>query len=435
MKKVKRTLSIVLIVALLTSLSLAFTACSGDDEVELVFAWWGGDMRTEQTFEVIDLFLEQTDDVDYIEGLFTSFGDHWQNLSVMAAASNLPDLVQHDVAHLLSWVEAGHLVDLTPFINDNRIDMRNVPQGAIDTGRVPGRTGIYAVPTGMNVAAMLYNATLLEELGLEAPRNMTLDQFIELSREIYARSGVRTNWAFNDPFNQMNVHLRAQGASLFADGGLGGTVEQYEQFFNVVVQGIEEGWHILPEHIAGREGGEQNAFWYPSGDDNANLRAWNSPVWSNMLSGYMNDAPDWMDIGMTTFPSVSPLQGNFGRATMFLTISTHSELQDEAASFINFYMNTPAVHEIILGDRGVVVNTAVADAIAPLLPEASQRQAEFVDWVNSGNSSPYDPLRPGGHAELLDYLRQIIEDLTRLNITPTEAAERFAAGGTRIFGS
>jgi len=154
-----------------------------------------------------------------------------------------------------------------------------------------------------------------------------------------------------------------------------------------------------------------------------------------MLNGYMNDAPDWMDIGMTTYPSANPRAGNFGRATMFLTITTHSDLQDEAAAFINFYMNSPAVHEVILGDRGVVVNSVVADAIAPHLPVGSQRQAEFVEWVNSpGNSSPYDPLRPAGHAELLEYLRLILEDVTRLNITSREAAERFAAEGARLFG-
>ncbi|MCL2362356.1 MAG: ABC transporter substrate-binding protein [Defluviitaleaceae bacterium] len=428
----KKLLSFCLV--LLLGLAIfGLTSCRNDD-VELVFAWWGGDMRAEQTHEVIDMFVEQSDNVDYIEGLFTSFGDHWTDLSIRAAANDLPDIVQHDVAHLLSWVEAGHLVDLTPFINDNRIDMRNVSQAATNTGRVPGHPGIYAVPTGMNVAAMLYNATLLADLGLEAPRNMTIDHFILLSREIYERSGVRTNWAFNDPFNQMNVHLRAQGAALFSGGGLGGTIEQYEQFFNVLVQGIEEGWHILPEHEAGREGSEQNPMWYPPGDENANLRVWNSPVWSNMLNGYMNDAPDGMTIGMTTYPSVNPSLGNFGRATMFLTITTHSEQQDEAAAFLNFYMNTPAVHEVILGDRGVVVNTVVATAIAPYLPEGSVRQAEFVDWVNSpGNSSPYDPLRPAGHAELLEYLRLIIEDLTRLNITAREAAERFDAAGARIF--
>ena len=433
MKKAKRVLSMTLVVALLLSVAMAFTACS-DDEVEMQFAWWGGDGRAAQTNEIIDLFLAQSDSVDYIEGIFTGFGDHWTDMSVRAAANSLPDIIQHDVAHMLSWVEAGHLLDLTPFINNHRIDMRNVPSTAIDAGRVTGHTGIFAIPTGMNVAAMLYNETLLAELGLEVPRNITLDQFIDLSREIYALSGVRTNWAFNDPFNQMNVHLRAQGAALFRDGRLGGTVAQYEQFFQTIVQGIEEGWHIRPEHMAGREGGEQNALWYPSGADNANLRAWNSPVWSNMLTGYINDAPDGVDIGMTTYPSVNPVAGNFGRATMFLTIAASSELQEEAAEFISFYMNSIEVHEIVAGDRGVVVNSVVAEAIAPAMPVAAQRQIEFVEWVNDGNSAHYDPTRPAGHAELLDILRDIIEDLTRLEITPTQAAERFEAAGARIFG-
>ena len=433
MKKAKKVLCFTLVIALMTSIAIGFTACSSND-TELTFAWWGGDGRAEQTMAIIDLFLEHSDDVDYIEGEFRSFGDHWVELSARATANNLPDIVQQDVAHMFNWVENGLLIDLTPFIRDNRIDLRNVPQTAIDAGRVTGHPGIYAVPTGMNVAALLYNATLLQELGLQASRNMTLDQFIQLSRDIYTRSGVRTNWAFNDPFNQLNTHLRANGSVLFAGGRLGGNVALYESFFAVIEQGIIEGWHIRPEHMVGREGGEQNALWYPPGDDNANFRAWNSPVWSNMLTGYMNDAPDDVVIGMTTYPSINPLLGNFGRASMFFAISSHSELQDEAASFISFYMNSPAVHDIVMGDRGVVVNPVIAAHIEPRLPEAAQRQIEFVDWVNSGNSSPYDPTRPGGAAELLEYLRLIIEDLTRLEITPAEAAQRLAAADVRILG-
>ena len=433
MKKAKKLLSITLIIALMASITVAFTACS-EDEVELTFAWWGGDGRANQTMQIIDLFLEQSDDVDYIEGEFRGFADHWVELSARATAGNLPDIVQQDVAHMFNWVENGLLVDLTPFIADNRIDLRNLSQTAIDAGRVTGHPGIYAVPTGMNVAAMIYNASLLQELGLTAPRNMTIDQFVQLSRDIYAASGVRTNWAFNDPLNQLNTHLRANGVALFTGGRMGGNEALYESFFAVIEQGIIEGWHIRPEHMAGREGGEQNALWYPAGDDNANFRAWNSPVWSNMLTNYMNDAPDGVNLDMTTYPSVNPVMGNFGRATMFFAISSHSELQDEAASFISFYMNSPEVHDIVMGDRGVVVNPVIAAHIEPRLPQAAQMQIEFVDWVNNGNSSPYDPTRPGGVAEILSYLQLIIEDLTRLEITPAEAASRLAAADARILG-
>jgi multiple sugar transport system substrate-binding protein len=431
MKKVKKAVCFIVIAAMMTAIAIGFTACRGND-VELAFAWWGGDFRAEQTNQVLDLFLEQNNDVDYIERFVAGFGDHWTNLATMAAANNLPDVMQHDVAWVLPYVEAGHLVDLTPFLNDNRIDVRNIPATVVDGGRVPGHVGVFALPIGMNVAAMLYNETLIRELGLSVPRNITLQQFIDLSREIYERSGVRTNWAHNDPFNQMNVHLRAQGASLFRDGRLGGTVDQYRQFFDVIVQGLEEGWHIRPEHMAGREGGEQNPMWYPPGADNANLRTWNSPVWSNMITGYMADSPEGMDIGMTTYPSTDPIRGNFGRASMFLSMTTHSDNQDEAAELINFWMNSVAAHEIMLGERGVIVNPVVGAAVYDQLTLPAQRQLEFVGWINDGNSSPYSPFRPGGAGELLERLRYIIEHLMEGNITAQQAAEDFADAGAQI---
>ena len=425
-----------LFLALMLGLALvSLASCGGDDDVELVFAWWGGDFRAEQTHQVIELFLAQSDDVAYIEPIINSFGDHWTALDIRAAANDLPDVMQHDVAHLLRYVEAGHLVDLTPFMNDGRIDVSNIPASTIDQGRVPGRPGVYAIPIGLNVVAMIYNQSLLDELGLTAHRNMTLDEFISLSREIYERSGVRTNWgvhATHDPFIQMEIHLRAQGVNLFEGTSLGGSVENYVEYFEVILQGLEEGWHIRAEDMIGRDGAAMNAMWYPPGDENANMRVWNSPVWSNMVNGYIADSPPDMQISMTTYPSTNPRVSSFGRASMFLAITTHSDHPDEAASFINFWLNSVAAHEIMLGERGFIVNTAVASAVYDQLPVGGQMQSEFVGWTNDGNSTTFNPLRPDGAGEALQILRDTVEQLMNGQLTPQQAAEQFFTQGNAV---
>ena len=433
----KRLLRCTLIVAVLVSLAVGFTACrndgpaqGGDGPVEITFAWWGGDFRAEQTHYVIAMFLEQSENVSYIHHQVASFGDYWPMLATQAAAGNLPDVMQHDVSRLLEFQASNLTADLAPFIADGRINMADIPQSVIDAGTLNGE--VIALPIGMNVAAMLYNATLLEELGLEAPRNMTMAQFIQLARDIYALSGVRTNWAHNDPANQMEVHLRAQGVNFFDGTGLGADASHFVDFFRVVRQGLDEGWHIRPEHIAGREGAEQNAMWYPPGDENANLRTWNTPVWSNMINGYINDSPEWMEIGMTTYPSTNPQVANFGRASMFLSMTTHSDHPDAAAEFISFWMNSLEAHQHMLGERGVIVNPRIADAVYDMLAEGPRRQTEFVGWVNDGNSTPFNPTRPEGAAEVIAQLNDFRDAVTHGQLTPEQAAEQFYAVANNI---
>ena len=424
----------VLLSALFVMVALTLTGCGGSDDQEIVFGWWGGDGRAAQTQEIIDLFVEQSDSVSYIEPVIASWGDYWDMMLTRSLAGDLPCVMQQDVARMVEFVSAGLLEDLRPLIANGTIDTTNIPQSALDAGMVPGSNGIYAIPTGMNVTAMTYNATLLRELGLEAPRNMTLNQFMDLSREIYARSGVRTTWIGADPSIQLEIHLRANGINLFDFSGptprMGGTAADYVEFFQVIATGIQEGWHIRPEHVAGRDGAEMEPMWYPAGDDPAmaNMRQWNNPVWSNMLTNIMNDSPEWMEIGMTTFPSNNPQRASFGRSSMLLAITTQADDLDAAAEFLNWFINSVDAYTIMAGDRGVAINPVIARAIDPILELPAQRQAEFVSWTNAGNSSPFFAGRPEGATEVVGAggeLVRLTELVANLDITPEQAAQMF----------
>jgi len=412
---------VIFCLALVLGLAIfGLTACRNND-VELSFAWWGGDMRAEQTEEVVALFEEYSETVTYVETEVNAWGDYWDAILIRAGAGDLPDVMQQDVGRLVEFTSSNLLVDMRPFIEDNRLDFGNIPQLIIDQGRVPGSDGIYAIPIGMNVIAMVYNASLLEELGLSAPRNMTLAQFIDLCRAIYEQSGVRTNFIGTDPSIQMEVLLRARGINLFEGTNMGGTAADYVEYFALIQQGIEEGWHIRPEHLEGRDGSEMNSMWYPPGEPN--MRSWNSMVWSNMVNGYINDSPADMRINMTTYPSSNPQRSSFGRASMFLSMTTQSDNLDAAAEFISFWMNSVEAHSIMRGERGVIVNPVVAEAVSHLLDEGPRMQTEFVSWINNGNSSPFNPMRAEGAAEVVAELLRLTNLVASGEMSPEDAAQ------------
>jgi len=461
----KKAIRFTMLLALLAIMAAAFAACGGNNEpaptpapapapaaptpapapaptptpapepvglgdADLVFGWWGNPTRNEQTTAVLELFMAEFPQM-FVEETQAGFGDYWPMLLTMAASRSLPDVFQMDISRLLEFTDSNLMLDLAPFYADGRIDISHVPENVIEAGRVGDQ--LVAIPIGMNVTAMVYNATLLEELGLAAPRNMTLDQFIDLSREIYELSGVRTNWAFNDPANQMEIHLRAQGVVMANPGGMGGTAANYVEFFETVRLGIEEGWHIRAEDMAGRDGMGQDPLVYPADiEANANLRAWNSPVWSNMIVGLQGAAPEGVVLNMTTYPSTNPRVANFGRASMFLSISAQSNYPDHAAALVNFWMNTQAAHEVMMAERGVIPQTQIAAALYPQLPVLNQMQSEFVSWMADGNSTPVNPPRPEGSGEIIAELERITELVALGQLSPEEAAQNFFDFGNNI---
>jgi len=323
---------------------------------------------------------------------------------------------------------------MQPFIEDGRIDVSSIPQVVIDQGRVPGLDGIFAFPMNMNLPAMLYNASLLEELGLQAPRNMNLDQFINLSREIYALSGVRTDLvgAGISPHIQMEMLLRARGVSMYEGTQMGGSPADYVEFFEIIRMGIEEGWHIRPEDLFWRRDTgimDTNTMWYPP--DEPNLRSWNAMAWASWINAYINNSPEDMVVNITTIPSSNPRLSNFGRAGMFLSMSAFGDNQDAAAEFINFWINSVEANSILLGYHGAILNPVVADAVFHLLDEGARIQNEFVNWVNAGNSSLPNSI-PSGAWEVTEMLRQLTSMVAFGEISPEDAAQQFFDFGNEV---
>ena len=74
------------------------------------------------------------------------------------------------------------------------IDLSQFSEGIVASASRDGH--IYAVCSNVNAPALFYNKTLLEENGIEIHDYMTMDEFVDLSREVYEKTGHKTNFAF-----------------------------------------------------------------------------------------------------------------------------------------------------------------------------------------------------------------------------------------------
>ena len=87
------------------------------------------------------------------------------------------------------------------------LDVSNVSQGILDAGSIDGK--LYAVCAGMNAPSLFYNKTLLDSLGITVKDNMTIDEFEAVAREVYEKSGVKTDLPYSAGDNYLPYAMRS----------------------------------------------------------------------------------------------------------------------------------------------------------------------------------------------------------------------------------
>jgi raffinose/stachyose/melibiose transport system substrate-binding protein len=139
--------------------------------------------------------------------LYAPSDAYTQKVRAAAQGMNLPDIfgILAEKRDFASFIKAGHLLDLTPYMGADNEKWRNVffskalavnefPSG--NTYGVPA--GTYGVPIDIMTIQMLYNKDLFKELGLDADKPpATFDELIAIGRQIKAKNmqGLVSGWA------------------------------------------------------------------------------------------------------------------------------------------------------------------------------------------------------------------------------------------------
>lgn len=402
---------------------------SNSGSANLVMAWWGNQTRNERTQKIIDLYSEQNPGVA-IDGQFSEFNDYWQKLATAAAGHSMPDIVQMDYKYLNQYVTNGLLVDLTPYVEDGTIDTADCNQDVLNSGSVNG--GLYALCNGINAPALLYNKTLLDENGITVKDNMTLDEFIDVCKEVYEKTGYKTNLCYNQNEQWIEYFLRADDIVLYEDGKLGGdSYEPYADFFKLYEDGLKDGYVIDPSVFAERSIGsvEQDPLVYGSSPE---TMSWCAFAYSNQLTATVSAAPEGTEIGLTTWPSADPKKSDYLKPSQFFAISSDSKNPEEAAKILNFITNDVDCNNILLGERGIPLSSKTAEAIAPNLDETTQKVITFVNDVVSANSSQVNPPSTNGASEVNDLINKLQEQVCYGQLSAEDAGKQLFEQGNQI---
>lgn len=397
---------------------------SGKDGKDMIVAWWGSQTRNDRTAEVISMY-EEKEGVT-IDGQFSEWDDYWNKLATNSAGNALPDVIQMDYMYLDQYVDNGLLLDLTPYIEDGTLDMSNISENVQESQKVDGKT--YAVSLGTNANAMVYNKTALDDAGITVKDNMTLDEFVDLCKEVKEKTGYRTNLGYSVE-SLPEFWTRADDVVLYQEGKLGvDSADQLQTIFDLEKQGIEEGWHLDPSVYTEitLKSTEQDPLVYGSDPDRM---SWCAFTTSNQLTAIQNAAPEGMEIGITTWPSPDPAKSNYLKPGMLFSVSADCKDPEAAVKFINWFVNDVDCNKVLLGERGVPTSTAVSDAIVSELSETDQKVITFINDVVTPNSSPINPPAPAGANEFYDILTNLEEQVLYGEIEPADAAAQLLEQG------
>ena len=401
-------------------------ACGGSGgsaDNHLSIMWWGNQIRNDRTAQVNQLFEQQHEGVS-IDGQFASMDDMFKKLSTQAASKSMPDIVQMNYNYFSQYIENGTLIDMQPYIDDGTIDVSHIDQNVVDQGKADGKQ--YGISTAVNVPVLAYDKAITDKAGVTIPNDMTLEQFKEISKTIYEKTGWKINYAYMPSLNFIGYQVRGEGKHLFNDDGtLGVEAEDVLPFFQVYEDGIREGWHISLEVFGGLQIGqaEQDPLVY--GTD-PSQRSWCMFAWSSTFNALVKAAQPGQNLAMAPFPAKDVTKANYMSPAQQWVITRDCKNPKLAAEWINFYLNNVDANKILLTERGITLNSEVLKEITPQLSDTEKSVIEFAETVVKPNSSPVDKPFPSGSYEMANQIVfNLEEDVLYGKRTAADAAQQF----------
>lgn len=384
----------------------------------LQFAWWGNPERDKRTNAAIEAYEQKNKNVR-IRPQIVNWDNYWTNLATKVAGGNPPDLIQMDYAYITEYSNRGSLLALDDYVPD-KLNVEDFDESQIDSGTINGK--LYGVSMGMNSVALLYNETLLQEVGLEMPDwTMTWSEYFDLAREITRKTpdnvwGAPNGMLLDVPFN---CWLRQRGKSQFTeDGKLGFEPADMEEWFTIWKDLQKEGV-VPPTEVELETTGDLADSLIVKG------RTAFSYSWSNQLAAFNAASKD--DIKIHMFPQgdgPDAKPGQFYKASMLLSVASASDHQEEAVAFVNALLTDPEFAKELGFERGVPASQSVRDALAADANETEKAIVAYIEDI-ADKIGPTPPPEPQGSTEVGNAFTFAVEEAAYGRLSIKDAVDKF----------
>ena len=294
----------------------------------------------EASKEIVATWNEANPDVqvEYVQGSWDSVQDQ---LVTQFQGGTAPDVIHYESAAMAGFAEQGYLADLGPYLSEEVTAA--VPEGVWDTVTVDGE--VIAAPTLLQSYMVFANTDLLEEAGVEVPTGDTWswDDFQAAAEATTSGDVHGVGWGLAEPTATMLSLGMNFGAEFFTGTGQDAEVA------------VGEAELALPERI--------HAMAHEDGSlDPTSLTQSGGDVMPGFLDGRYAMTVQGSYAAQTLVESapegfrwavLPPLEGTSAAQAanpQTLSVAAESPHVEEAAAFIDYYMQAENLAAVAQGD-------------------------------------------------------------------------------------
>jgi multiple sugar transport system substrate-binding protein len=368
--------------------------------VTLRFAYWGGDARIAIYNQICQRYEEDTPGVK-IALEPSSWNDYFTKLSTQVAGGGAPDLVSMHARYVKSYSSNGALMPLDDLVAAKTIDLSNFSQSGINMGKIDGRQ--WMICQGMVTTGIFYNETIFQELGIPLSRleNMDWPDYEKIVIEIYQKSNGKYYGASDDSFTPndtaLTIFMRSRGRDFFTpDGKIGFDKADLREWLS-----LHDRLRKTGAIADARHSGEAAGQTWEQSDSVKGIQA----TWflsANRLRIFQEQMPNYR-LGIVRAPSNKGNPGEYLEGA-FMTINAKTKYKDEAARFINYWVNNERSLELFRIEHGFPASTVMNKYVYNLLDSSNKLASQFMDRVTSAGALPDYVLPPDNWTDVLNLL-------------------------------
>jgi len=206
---------------ILLAVILVFTATCKQKENKAIRVFHWGDTIEMGNVRKIIKDIKTTYDIDVVQERAPAGNPYMEKLLTQAAGGMAPDIVFVEVGNIQPMISKGLLVDLTPYLEEEKkvkggFSIKDYYPEVVDRFTVDGK--IYVIPRDIApICVIYYNKNLFNEAGLDYPKDdWDWDDFLEIAKKLTKKdkNGKITQYAFLDEWTIWEAWVYSNGGSI-----------------------------------------------------------------------------------------------------------------------------------------------------------------------------------------------------------------------------
>lgn len=246
----------------------------------------------------------------------------------------------------------------------------------------------------------------------------------KIALEIKEEANVYGSNGMHPPDIFFPYYLRTKGEQFYNEKGTGLAYKNdqlFVDYFNMQLRLVEGGAFPTPNEVAAVRVMEDDLI-----VNGESAVTWN---YSNQYASFdqLTDSPLKLNLPPEHFIN----KALFLKPSMLLSLPKGSKHKEEAARFIDFFVNNVEANKIMNGERGVPVSSKVSEEIKPML---SREELKIFNYVEKaiGLTNEMQPPDPSGSSQVIEVLKNISDEIMYKKITPEEGAKKFREQANEI---